>query len=285
MTEGIETIIDEIRQTKRELKSLIEAVEVRITLKIEDLNRRLNKVEKQNKLFEEKIEQLERKSRENNIIIFGLKHPAQNISLDFLTSELKKLIGVEVKETDLKNYYTLGKTETAPIKVEFLSFFKKSSILSNSKKLKGTNTIISNDLTDKQREEGKILRKHLSLARQDNNTNCFIRRNKLHVNNKVYTLEELEGNEEFVEIEEASKINSAPGTPSPSSQITNSEELKTSFLPVFSPITTVSDSTRKYPKEASQQKPKKENEDKPKVETRSTKLRNDTKSSLNRNRI
>lgn len=297
MTEGIEMVINEIKLTKQELKSIIEAVEVRITLKIEDINRRLSKVEKQNQLFEEKIEQLERKSKENNIIIFGLKHPAQNISVDFITSEFRRLIEVDIQELDIKNFYALGKTETAPIKVEFVSILKKNSILTNSKKLKGTNITISNDLTIKQREENKTLRKHLNLARQDENTNCFIKRNKLYVNNKIYSVKDLEQSEERVETAEKSKINSAPGTPTPTLRSNNPQEIEltkrelltqsnnTNNTSVFSPINTFSENTKKYTKEAFPQKQKRDNEEKSKVETRSIKSRNDSKSSLNKNKI
>lgn len=37
-----ELILDEIRQTQQDLKLFIEAVEVRITLRVEELNKRLN---------------------------------------------------------------------------------------------------------------------------------------------------------------------------------------------------------------------------------------------------
>ncbi|KAG5879599.1 hypothetical protein JTB14_025246 [Gonioctena quinquepunctata] len=182
MTETIGMVIDEIRQTKQELKSLIEAVEVRITLEVEEINRRLNKLEKENKLIQERTENLERKIKENNIVIFGLK---QNITIDFISRELEILVGIEVQAADLNNFYTLGKTESCPIKIELIYFLKKKEILRNTRKLKGTSISIANDMTFKQREDSKILRKHLNLARQDNIVNCFIKNNKLFVNNQI----------------------------------------------------------------------------------------------------
>ncbi|KAG5877264.1 hypothetical protein JTB14_009760 [Gonioctena quinquepunctata] len=104
MTDTIGMVIDEIRQTKQELKSLIEAVEVRITLKVEEINRRLNKLENENKLIQERTENLERKIKENNIVIFGLKHPGQNITIDFISRELERLVGIEVQAANLNNF-------------------------------------------------------------------------------------------------------------------------------------------------------------------------------------
>lgn len=112
---------------------------------------------------------------------------------------------------DLNNFYPLGKTENCPVKIEFLSYLKKASIFKNIQKLKGTKIAIANDLTPKQREENQILRKHLYLAKQNEDNICFIRKTRLHVNNRVYTPEELEN---CVEIEDTYQVkpNSAPET-------------------------------------------------------------------------
>ncbi|KAG5876562.1 hypothetical protein JTB14_037245 [Gonioctena quinquepunctata] len=139
MSESIGTVLEEIRQEKQELKQVIEAVEVRLTLKVEEVTKRLYRLVTENCFILEKLEEIERKGRENNIIILRLKHPGESIELDFVTRELKRLIGVEVQAEDLNNFYPLGKTEKAPIKLGFVSFLKKSLVLKNVKKLKGTN--------------------------------------------------------------------------------------------------------------------------------------------------
>lgn len=129
MTETISAVIDEIRCTKQELKTVIEAVEVRLSLKVEEINREVYRLKKENRLLHETIEKLDRKSKENNIVIFGLKHPPQNISASFILTELKRLTDVDVNEIDLNNFYSLGKTDSCPIKVEFISFRKKIEII------------------------------------------------------------------------------------------------------------------------------------------------------------
>lgn len=84
--------------------------------------------------------------------------------------------------------------------------------MKNAKNLKGTNISIANDLTEKQRKQYQILRKHLNLARGNKEENCFIKGNKLHVNGKIYTPEDLEDWED-TEDTPFEKPQSAPNTP------------------------------------------------------------------------
>lgn len=276
MTES--EILEEIKQMKKELKSSIEALEVRIALGVQEINRRVIELEKENSLLKKQLELQEQRHRENNIIIFGLKHPQHNLSAEFVRNELKNLVGIEVKESDLNNFYPLGKTDSCPIKVEFVSFLKKKSILNSAKKLKGSNIFIGKDLTSKERQDNQILGKHLRLAKQDQNINCFIRNNRLHVDNKIYTVEDLEGTEEIEEISVKHKPNSAPGTPTPSSHdsyrelLKNNDKPSTSIEhkqskrpPISSPAPQNTGTIRKDTK-------RKEADDKPRVETRSNKF-------------
>ncbi|KAJ8933179.1 hypothetical protein NQ318_006473, partial [Aromia moschata] len=69
-----ELILEEIKKSKQELKASIEAVEVKVLLKIEEVNRRINSLEQKNKNLEDKLENIERTQRKNNIIIFGMQN-------------------------------------------------------------------------------------------------------------------------------------------------------------------------------------------------------------------
>ncbi|CAG9823945.1 unnamed protein product [Phaedon cochleariae] len=89
--------------------------------------------------------------------------------------------------------------------------FKKNNILSNCGKLRGSNIAISNDLTPNEREEQRILRKYLNQEKKSGKfTSCYIRKNKLHLDDNVYTIEELK---EIEEEEEARRVLSEPSTP------------------------------------------------------------------------
>lgn len=204
-----ETILEEIKKNRKELKALIEALEVRVSLKFEDLSRRISYIEQENVILKDSIEKLERKTRENNIVIFGLKTKPEEITIDYIKKEIKNLVDVNIGESDINNFYPLAKTENPPIKVEFSTYLKKIAIFKNSKNLRKSNISIVQDQTPKQRHHNRILRKHLNLARGNNEENCFIRKNKLHVNGRTYTPEELEETEDLI----LEKPQSAPSTP------------------------------------------------------------------------
>ncbi|KAG5886824.1 hypothetical protein JTB14_006784 [Gonioctena quinquepunctata] len=64
------------------------------------------------------------------------------------------------------------------------------------------------DLTQQQREEQTILRKHLSLAKRETSNECYIRGNKLFVNGVAYNAENLQERSDH-----HSDQKSAPATP------------------------------------------------------------------------
>lgn len=206
-------ILNEIIKSRNELKNLIEATETRLLLKIEEEKQKINKLTQENESLKLKVEHLERESKKKNLIVFGLNKPSEEITPEFIINEIKQLVDVEINQSEISDLYTIGRGQNRPVKIELTNNFRKSLILKNCFKLKGTHIKIANDLTLKQRQEGQILRKHLNLARLDgNNRNCFIRRNKLIVDDISYSPEELEKNE-TEEDAAHSKPNSAPSTP------------------------------------------------------------------------
>lgn len=123
------------------------------------------------------------------------------------------LVGVNLTSKYIGDIYPLGKSENCPIKVEFISNLKKSSVLLNCGKLKGRNISISQDLTPQQRREGKILRKHLLLFREEGkHRDCFIRGNELIVDGTPYEVKDLKEKEDQ-EGGSSRKPASAPDTP------------------------------------------------------------------------
>ncbi|KAJ8962756.1 hypothetical protein NQ318_001154 [Aromia moschata] len=146
----------------------------------------------------------------------------QQVTPEIICDELKKEIDINLNISDFNNVYPLGKQENSPLKIEFLSYLKKTTVLKNAKKLKGKKLSIANDLTQKQRIENKLLRKHLYLAKEDKNKNCYIKNNKLYVNGEAYSTEQLQIIENIDD--DPVKSNSEPGTPS--AQTHNKEEKK-----------------------------------------------------------
>lgn len=113
---------------------------------------------------------------------------------------------VELSEQDINDFYSLGKNEDSPIKIEFTTYIKKKYLLKNCHKLKDTNIFITHDLTEKQREEKKLLRKHLRIAKKDTDKSCYIKNNKLHIDDTVLTLEELKNLDKKEVNEESEQI-------------------------------------------------------------------------------
>ncbi|KAK9879993.1 hypothetical protein WA026_008506 [Henosepilachna vigintioctopunctata] len=129
-----------------------------------------------------------------HIIIFGLEKPLE-VSPAFICEEIRRLLQVELKESDISDLYQLGKKNNSPIKVEFISYFKKKEVISNARKLKGSQISIANDLTPQQREEVRKLKSFLRKIKDRTSKKAYIRGNRVIVGTKEYTLGQLESSE------------------------------------------------------------------------------------------
>lgn len=187
-----EDIKENIKKEITELKEHYEA----------ELNKRCTEFENKYKELKTKYEKLEKELRKNNIIIFGLDSPAENLG-NYIVNVLNKHLGVTLTINDINNVYTFGKQTTKrPVIVKLLSYIKKQDILKNCYKLKGTSISISEELTLEERKENKILRQHLKSARSKN-LNATIKNKKLIVNGQEYSALELADEEEDTDSEEA----------------------------------------------------------------------------------
>lgn len=140
---------------------------------------------------------LERASRKNNIIIFGLKNT--DLSKDLLTHILEQVnLIFEGNFTlgDINNYYPIGKEKSGsrPVVVQFVSFLKKRKIFQDRNKLKNLKAhglSIANDLCPEDRKVQRTLYKHLQIARSQK-LDAKIVGHKLVIDNQEYQVENLE---------------------------------------------------------------------------------------------
>lgn len=190
----------------REVKNCISASEVRLRLDIQELRSKVDLLERENKELREGLESANRLENKKNIIVFGLEKDSK-LSPELLCCELNGLLGTRVEASEISDFYTLGRTEKCPLKIEFVSYQTKKNIFNHVKKLKGSKVSIANDLTPKQRQENRRLRSFLLEAREKYTEKSYIKGNKLVVGQVAYDLEDLECSEE------QNKVNSAPGTP------------------------------------------------------------------------
>lgn len=222
----VQNILEKIENSKTEIKSSIQASESNILLELENLKFKIRTLERENVSLRDKVDRLERKSNENNIVVFGWTEPNDDITSDFICNELNNLLGVEIGRSDINNFYCLGKKSNRPVKIEFVSYLKKIGVIRHCKKLRGSGIAIRDDLTEQQRNEYRVLRGYLIEQREKGET-CHIRGNKLVVNNKEYTLHDLEEARKHPTVR---RTNSNPATPT-QSLIHNPEEVRTQAQP------------------------------------------------------
>ncbi|KAG5872023.1 hypothetical protein JTB14_020056 [Gonioctena quinquepunctata] len=104
---------------------------------------------------------------------FDFKKDKKILTPENICKDLKELIDVDLNVSHINDVYPLGKTESCPIKIEFISHYTKETVLQNCNKLRGKQVSIAQDLTQQQREKQKILRKHLPLAKQETSNECY----------------------------------------------------------------------------------------------------------------
>lgn len=205
-------ILEEIQRNRTELKNVIKESEARLLLIIESLSNKINTLEKENLNLKDKIELLERNQKQNNIVIFGLNKKSDEVTVENICQEIKTRLDINLTEADVNNIYSLGKSENSPVKIELVSLLKKKNILKNCHRLKGSNISVTQDLTLKQRQENKILRRHLRKSRENKQYRSYIKGDRLYINNVPYTSRELEKLEDIPENITGIEENNTPRT-------------------------------------------------------------------------
>lgn len=173
---------------KKELHSNIE----RITANIDSSEQKIKAIQKKQLDFE-------RRQRRNNIIVFGIETTDGNLVQQVLDI-LNNLLGTSLVEQDIDNLYRVGRNTNSPVLIEFISYLKKTIVFKNTRKLKGSKVSIAHDLCPEDREEHRILRKHLKIAKEKK-LQAKIKGHQLEIDGELYTAEELERKSEESEEE------------------------------------------------------------------------------------
>lgn len=187
-------LLNEIRKLREDLNHKIEQAESSI---LSNVSQHLLR---ENENLKNKIKYLEKANKKNNIIIFGLEVTNERLPLpqlaSFVCEKLKEFLHIQIGISDINNVYLIGKNQTKrPVIIEFISRIKKYEVLQARINLKGSRIYINNDLTTDEIKEYKILRTHLSLAKQKK-LKAYIKGNKLYVNDDIYTANDLKETEQ-----------------------------------------------------------------------------------------
>lgn len=175
------TIKKELAKVREEIRLLAESAKVRI----ESCEERITQVEYD-------ILDIKRRFLKNNIIIFGLEIDSSDLVHSVIT-QLNSSLEINLQNSEINNIYTLGKNKSI-IKVEFLSFLSKSEVTNNRYKLKGSRIFINDDLCKEDRNDLKLLRRHLNLAKADGHK-AYIRKNYLVVDDEKFSIDQLKKRE------------------------------------------------------------------------------------------
>lgn len=215
-----ENLKAEINSIKIDINKLKTTVDGNVS-KVETLENRTTNI--QEELLEHK-----RKIRRNNVVIFGLKPVGDDI-VNFTLNKLNNLLDTNLVRNDINNIRPIGKLESAPVIIEFISLLTKIEVLKRCKNLKGTSVAITDDLS----KEDIIIRKKLVKFRKsfiERNEKAVIRGNHLLVYGQLYTLRELE--DEF-EVEEHTSVDEESDTQEQveiQNQATTTSEKKTDSI-------------------------------------------------------
>lgn len=177
----VEVNADQTKIIKQELSLTVHTIADKVdvnTKKIQEL--------------ENKVVQLERKTRRKNIVVFGLEISDQSVIHQETLSKINNLLELNFVPDDISNIYQLKKSgeSAAPIIIELVSQLKKNIIFQNISKLKGSGIAITHDLSYEDRQKHKLLFIHLKKARNQK-LSARIVGDKLEINNKLFTVDQL----------------------------------------------------------------------------------------------
>lgn len=228
----------ELRAEVSEIKKNFETQNERFKI----IENKVSNLEETNRKLELRLNNVEKKLKRNNVIIFGLYEDNNIPLIELVRKFFVEKLNVSLEQTDLNDAYRIGSKQTngnqRPVIVELLSKHKKKEVFNNVKLLKNTKYSIADDLSEKERKERKILYEHHVAARTKGYpTKIF--RNRLEINGKTYTTRDLQDSALQITsaTENVSKVSristSAPNTP----DIAEPQEVFTFERPTLSTAT------------------------------------------------
>ncbi|KAG5889294.1 hypothetical protein JTB14_031941 [Gonioctena quinquepunctata] len=122
---------DKSQETLAEIKVELQSVSTKVSI-----------LEEENYKLKKEIQNLDRKQRRNNIVVFGIETEDKLESLSHLSDTFE----VPIKLSDTNNIYSFEtKNNKRIIKIELLSYWKKIDIQKFLYKLKNKNIFVAND--------------------------------------------------------------------------------------------------------------------------------------------
>ncbi|CAH2083737.1 unnamed protein product [Euphydryas editha] len=161
-------------QIKIEMANQTKQIISQIDEKLVPFTREIEQLKSENKFLKEKISSLEKNSRTNNLIIYGLKENERSSSelVEILKDKIKSDLNILLDNRDINIARRIGKINNnngkeRPVLVSFVNNWQKLDISKNRKKLKNIN--ISEDYPKEVLEKRKELKPKLLEERKNGN--------------------------------------------------------------------------------------------------------------------
>ena len=198
-----------------DLKRMLETLRGEVNSGFAKLNVRiLEEVEKKLDTLANTEDYLENQYRRNNIVIYGVPEEGRETweESEEIVRRVVYQIGVDLEFRDIERAHRVGRWGNLkrPIVCKLAHYKIKDLILRDSKYLRGTGIAISEDYSERVRQERNFLKPHMMEARRQGH-HAVLRFDKLVVDGRVVLREELEHRTGASEEEPAGTAgNSAP---------------------------------------------------------------------------
>lgn len=203
--DDIYTLLKSISDQNTEIKQEITLIRTQMNTldheisKVKQVNVRLNE---ENRTLKIRLQKVERLSRENNLILYNIEDLGDEQLFQQIVELVGNRLGIPLNLHDISNLYRLGKKsalgKNRPIILKLTSYLKKKEILGNASRLKGTRIGISEDLTEEQREQKKIIYDHYKAARGKNYP-AKLYNSGVSINGIFYRYEDLKNQEPLIQ--------------------------------------------------------------------------------------
>lgn len=153
LNETLTAYKQEIVEVKKEIKKLqndIHEMKLNSTVKLDKYEAEQDKLLRANKTMEKQYDILDQQSRKKNLRFFNMKEEANENTEQKLIVLIQEKMNINIRPEDIESCHRVGKRENAKsrgILLKLQAHSKKQEIFNAKKLLKGTGTVIKEDLT------------------------------------------------------------------------------------------------------------------------------------------
>lgn len=180
----------------------------KVDKQLSSLERKIELLESENKELKHQVHLTQRFLKKKNLIIYGVPERNSENLVESVIDLIKEKLEINLRIEDISECFRLGKiiNKDRPILIGLVSSLKRTELLKNKTKLKGTNIFINEDLVAADRENKKFLVEKLKEARAQNRE-AKLKGNKLIVDGVSYTSEEASGSRTLSVIQDINQSN------------------------------------------------------------------------------